>query len=957
MKRVITAVLAALGVVGATLVAPVLSPVTAQAAQDSATPPSPGAMPSEVPAAFTPAITGDNVQTIASVGSQMIIGGPFTAVGGTARSGLAAINATTGALNTNFAPSITGKVLAVLPGPVPDTVYVAGTISAINGTQVKKIALLNTNNGAIVTSFSAPVINGGITTLKARGGRLYLGGDFNKVGNTARGGLATLNPSTGVFDPFLDVTLTENHNWFPGSTGAKAAVGASVIDVSPDNTKMIVVGNFKKADGLDRDQAVLIDLTGASAVVKPDWRTTRYVPACASGAFDTYMRGAAWAPDGSYFVITTTGAPFTNTLCDAAARWEAGATGTDVQPTWINESGGDTLWATTITDSAVFVGGHQRWMNNPLGTDNSRSGAVPRPGLSALDPVSGRPLTWNPGRNPRGVAVFAMLATDQGLWIGMNTDWIGNRKYRRQKLAYFPYTGGTAVAKTTTATLPGTVFLGRGDPGAPNSLDATLFDGSSASAPVAVGSGIDWTTVRGAFAVGNYVYYGKSDGTFWRASFNGSSLGASENVDPYHDPKWMNVDTGSGQTFDGTTPTFYSQIPNVGGMFYSGGRLYYNQIGSSTLSSLWFSPDSGIVDGRSQATSSSISFDNVSGMFAAGGYLYHVNRTTGDLYRVAFANNVVSGAAQLVNGPSTGGIDWRARGLFVGNPPPNQQPTASFTSMCTDLECSFDASASTDGDGSLVDYTWDFGDGSTGSGVTVSHTYGSAGSKSVQLTVVDNSGGNASVTRQVVPAVAPAGTGHVGSTSTTDAKSTTKTVTPPTATQVGDTMLLTYAGDDDVPAAPAGWTLVKSTTSNTVNSTVWSKRAETADLGTAVTLTQSASRKAIVGLTVYRGFSSVAAVEATVETSTATHATPAVGVTSGDQAVAVWVDKSATTTAWTMPAGFSERVETIGSGAGRVSLVVADSGARQSTGTYPSQTATTDAPSTRSISTILVLRP
>jgi PKD repeat protein len=55
---------------------------------------------------------------------------------------------------------------------------------------------------------------------------------------------------------------------------------------------------------------------------------------------------------------------------------------------------------------------------------------------------------------------------------------------------------------------------------------------------------------------------------------------------------------------------------------------------------------------------------------------------------------------------------------------------------------SFDGSASTDPDGSIVQYIWDFGDGSRGSGARVKHLYKQEGTYSVTLTVRDNSGTN-----------------------------------------------------------------------------------------------------------------------------------------------------------------------------------------------------------------------
>lgn len=52
----------------------------------------------------------------------------------------------------------------------------------------------------------------------------------------------------------------------------------------------------------------------------------------------------------------------------------------------------------------------------------------------------------------------------------------------------------------------------------------------------------------------------------------------------------------------------------------------------------------------------------------------------------------------------------------------------------------FDASTSFDPDGDIVKYSWKFGDGVTGTGVTLNHTYNEADDYTVSLTVVDEHG-------------------------------------------------------------------------------------------------------------------------------------------------------------------------------------------------------------------------
>ncbi|MFT4109066.1 LamG-like jellyroll fold domain-containing protein, partial [Propionicimonas sp.] len=93
----------------------------------------------------------------------------------------------------------------------------------------------------------------------------------------------------------------------------------------------------------------------------------------------------------------------------------------------------------------------------------------------------------------------------------------------------------------------------------------------------------------------------------------------------------------------------------------------------------------------------------------------------------------------------------------TGTAAANQLPTASFTPTVDHLAVSVDGSASSDPDGTVASYKWDFGDGSAvveGTSATATHTYTAAGAYTVTLTVTDNRGGTATTT-QSVTAVEP----------------------------------------------------------------------------------------------------------------------------------------------------------------------------------------------------------
>ena len=90
-------------------------------------------------------------------------------------------------------------------------------------------------------------------------------------------------------------------------------------------------------------------------------------------------------------------------------------------------------------------------------------------------------------------------------------------------------------------------------------------------------------------------------------------------------------------------------------------------------------------------------------------------------------------AILLVCSPMAGCLD-----LLSGNDPPTAQMSLDPSqNIKTDQSITFSAAGSSDPDGDSMTFTWTFGDGNTGSGLTTSHTYVQAGEYVVRLAVGD----------------------------------------------------------------------------------------------------------------------------------------------------------------------------------------------------------------------------
>ncbi|WP_354178700.1 PKD domain-containing protein [Arthrobacter sp. UYP6] len=99
----------------------------------------------------------------------------------------------------------------------------------------------------------------------------------------------------------------------------------------------------------------------------------------------------------------------------------------------------------------------------------------------------------------------------------------------------------------------------------------------------------------------------------------------------------------------------------------------------------------------------------------------------------------------------------------------NILPEAVFTAENAGLAVSFDAAGTKDEDGRITDYEWDFGDSSSGTGVSPSHSYARGGSYTVRLVATDDRGGQSIVTQVVTVSNLPPTAGFQSSSAGLDA--------------------------------------------------------------------------------------------------------------------------------------------------------------------------------------------
>jgi hypothetical protein len=191
--------------------------------------------------------------------------------------------------------------------------------------------------------------------------------------------------------------------------------------------------------------------------------------------------------------------------------------------------------------------------------------------------------------------------------------------------------------------------------------------------------------------------------------------------------------------------TFFNASHEAMGHYAPGGETYTN---IKTYNNLATDPPFRGTDLQNNLldTVANIAFAGAS----HGDFRILENSTAMDYGRViAGYTDGYAGAAPDAGAYEFGGTDWTAG--IEWTPGWNSLPVPAFTYSGNQ----FDASASTDADGFIMRYDWNFGDGTSGYGKTVTHNYQNPGNYTVVLTVMDELSGTRQVTNSITVETEP----------------------------------------------------------------------------------------------------------------------------------------------------------------------------------------------------------
>jgi hypothetical protein len=241
------------------------------------------------------------------------------------------------------------------------------------------------------------------------------------------------------------------------------------LQVSPDGTRLLVAHTAQFVGGLERFGIAIVDIDTPTATVDP-WYTTFWKDNLPNSGGTVRVTGAAWGPDGTWFVTSNTGgdkAPAN----DSVQRFDVNVP-LPAAVTWVNRQFDSSYSITTDANGTVYVGGHFRYTDAPgsdlpfPGDPNVNYGWGPAGGarvlgaqvvyryhVDALDPTTGRALNWYSSADGQH-GVTALLVAGNQLLIGDDGQHVDGQATGRSGMAALYTTSYDTTLPHTSVALP-----------------------------------------------------------------------------------------------------------------------------------------------------------------------------------------------------------------------------------------------------------------------------------------------------------------------------------------------------------------------------------------------------------------------------------------------------------------------------------------------------------------------
>lgn len=810
------------------------------------------------------------------VNDTVYIGGSFTtarpdgAAAGqntTPRSNLLSFSVSTGLL-LPFNPTTNGQILAMAVSPDKTRLYIAGQFTTVNGQARSRVAAFNTATGALISNF-APTVSGPVRSVSATDTTVYIGGDFASAGNQPRAFLAAFNTGGQLL------------NWAPQATGGggvaailvnaegtKVAVGGSFQALNGSNNPGYGLGMVDATTGASLPMAVnsivrngttdgAIDAftTDGTYIYGSGWTfgrsggtmegvfaaswnggEVRFINDCHGDTYDVQVIGKVLYTAGhTHYCENMDGVRQGAGSVGSYPYYRAIAMTTEPTRTLTWEPDQGRYFNFVGQPSPEFLGWYPNF--NAGSYTGQFQGPWTVTGNSEYVVLAGEFTRIN-NRNQQGISRFTIRekapnrsgpklfnttyplnvsSTEAG---SVRVNWMSNNDDDNENLTYRVYRDTQTAAnlrQTVTKSIRRweNVTMGFTDtglaPGSTHQYRVVVTDpfGNTANSP--------WTSVTVAASGSDSAYvkavYASQPTNYWRLGEAAGTTVSQDRVGFMPSTAQAGVTRGSAgaiagdsdtaSTFSGTntgwqTSTEQHNPPDVFTLeawfktsSVTGGRIlgWSSRIdrNSQKHDRQLYMDNSGRIHFGTRPTNQRLVASSTAGyndgtwhhavgtLSAAGLKLYVDGVEVGANPSVVTAEHLSLGYWRIGGDTVSGWPSAPQSGFFNGSidevavyksaltpaeiaghysagsgaAAPNVAPNASFTAQPDDLRVTVDAANSSDPDGTIASYAWDFGDGGTDSGPTASHVYATAGTYTVTLTVTDDDGATASTTRQV----------------------------------------------------------------------------------------------------------------------------------------------------------------------------------------------------------------